>query len=488
VQILPHSFTYVTVSFTPPSISNYNIFLEAVLENVPSSVKNRSIFFEISGDGNLPRFTVVKPTVRNKKGQALMLFKRSVVNHSDTQQLVFSNDGTLATKINFHFYDPDSAFKIRPFIKDQDKSAATSGFVIKENKDSISSVIIQPGTQVHFKVTCTPRQVQTYQASLQLTVTDNQFEDTMIQMIGEGYMEDVVYENLHSIAGFDELDDEVIADEDVSALKCNSINFGDIYINDKKQLMFTLKNQSKNDCYRFEWPLVPGMASSTATNAQATNTNQNNPNAQQQQQQQQNANNPNDLSTNLAAVNSYLTFAPRVGHLHAGCAKDITVSFKSADPKTIRKELMSCQLVKINFEQPVNEVKDWDDRMTQIKWISEVVHTSNSLSGSMSSEQPILTNSAQQKHQQLNELSANLPGAVGQQANAAAPTATTTNKQIVRKKVIEVEPEPRHVRSDESVQPLELYVSANCDYCRFRCRTNAIRFKDTLMFQTRVFE
>lgn len=482
MQILPHSFTYATVSFTPPSISNYNIFLEAVLENVPSSVKNRSIFFEISGDGNLPRFTVVKPTVRNKKGQALMLFKRSVVNHSDTQQLVFSNDGTLATKINFHLYDPDSAFKIRPFIKDQDKSSATSGFVIKENKDSISSVIIQPGTQVHFKVTCTPRHVQTYQASLQLTVTDNQFEDTMIQMIGEGYMEDVVYENLHSMAGFDELDDEVIADEDVSALKCNSINFGDIYINDKKQLMFTLKNQSKTDCYRFEWPLVPVVASN-GTNPQQANTNQNSTNTQPPQQQQ-NANTSNDLSSNLAAVNSYLTFSPRVGHLHAGCAKDITISFKSADPKSIRKELMLCQLVKINFEQPINEVKDWDDRMTQIKWISEVVHTANSLNGSMSSEQPILTSSAQQQ-KQLNELGANLPGAIGQQTNAQS---TSNNKQIVRKKVIEVEPEPRHVRSDESVQPLELYVSANCDFCRFKCRTNAIRFKDTLMFQTRVFE
>jgi hydrocephalus-inducing protein len=455
--------------------------LEAVLENVPSSVKNRSIFFEISGDGNLPRFTVVKPTIRNKKGQTLMLFKRSVVNHSDTQQLVFSNDGTLATKINFHLYDPDSAFKIRPFIKDQDKESATSGIVIKENKENISSVIIQPGTQVYFKVTCTPRNVQTYQASLKLTVTDNQFEDTMVQLIGEGYMEDVIYENLHSIAGFDELEDEIISDEDVSALKCNSINFGDIYISDKKQLMFTLKNQSKTDCYRFEWPLLPGVLPS-ATNTQQTNPNPNAANTQPQQQQQ-NINNQNDLSSNLAAVNSYLTFSPRVGHLHAGCAKDITISFKSAEPKNIRKELMLCQLFKINFEQPINEVKDWDDRMTQIKWISEVVQTTNSLSGSISSEHPILTNSAQQK-QQLNDLGANLPGAVGQQTNGQ----TATNKQIVRKKVVEVEPEPRHVRSDESVQPLELYVSANCDYCRFKCRTNAIRFKDTLMFQTRVFE
>ena len=64
-------------------------------------------------------------------------------------------------------------------------------------------------------------------------------------MIGEGYMEDVIFENLHSLAGSNESEEDVLADEDVSALKCNSISFGDVYINEKKQLIFTMKNQSK---------------------------------------------------------------------------------------------------------------------------------------------------------------------------------------------------------------------------------------------------
>ena len=38
------------------------------------------------------------------------------------------------------------------------------------------------------------------------------------------------------------------------------------------------------------------------------------------------------------------------------------------------------------------------------------------------------------------------------------------------------------------VEALELFVTANCDYSKYRCKTNVIRFKDTLMFQTRVFE
>ncbi|RMZ93881.1 hydrocephalus-inducing -like protein, partial [Brachionus plicatilis] len=46
---------------------------------------------------------------------------------------------------------------------------------------------------------------------------------------------------------------------------------------------------------------------------------------------------------------------------------------------------------------------------------------------------------------------------------------------------------PKFTKSDETIQPLEIFVSANCDYSRYRCKTSSIRFKDTLMFQTRVY-
>jgi len=54
--------------------------------------------------------------------------------------------------------------------------------------------------------------------------------------------------------------------------------------------------------------------------------------------------------------------------------------------------------------------------------------------------------------------------------------------------VIEVEPEPRHQRSEEASSPLELFLSATCDYAKYKCRTGSVRFKDTLMLQTRVYE
>ncbi len=114
VQIAPHSAAYATVSFTPAAMQSYAAYFEASLENMPPTAKHRAIAFEVSGDGNLPRFTIAKPSLRNRKGQSLMLFRRTVLGAADSQQLVLANDGSLPAKVNFYLNDPDSAFKLKP--------------------------------------------------------------------------------------------------------------------------------------------------------------------------------------------------------------------------------------------------------------------------------------------------------------------------------------------------------------------------------------
>lgn len=182
--------------------------------------------------------------------------------------------------------------------------------------------------------------MQAYNASLQITVTDNQFEDTLVQLIGEGYLEDVTLDNLpnayltSSLASPDDPEaSDLLAEEDVAALKATSIHFGDCYVNERKQLLFTLKNMSKTQCYRFEW---------------AHN--------QQQQPQQPSTATAADQTTAAASLSSLVQFSPRVGHLHAGGVKDITVTFKSSEPRFLRKEIAQCLLTKIAFDQPIDEV------------------------------------------------------------------------------------------------------------------------------------
>lgn len=158
-------------------------------------------------------------------------------------------------------------------------------------------------------------------------------------------------------------------------------------------------------------------------------------------------------------------------------------------------------------------MKDWDDRMTIIKWINDFVLTSQNqpvLQDLNATAPHVVTNPAppaislpgrnsQASHVFGGALN-NQPtkGAVDLRNSSMVFTSTAASlpvqaapqiKQIVKKKVVEVEPEPKHTRSEDNVSSLlELLINANCDYCRYRCRVNSIRFKDTLMFQTRVYE
>lgn len=54
--------------------------------------------------------------------------------------------------------------------------------------------------------------------------------------------------------------------------------------------------------------------------------------------------------------------------------------------------------------------------------------------------------------------------------------------------MIETEPEPPYHEVPDTTRTLDLLVSANCDFCQYKCKTEHVHFKDTLMLQTRVYE
>ena len=53
--------------------------------------------------------------------------------------------------------------------------------------------------------------------------------------------------------------------------------------------------------------------------------------------------------------------------------------------------------------------------------------------------------------------------------------------------VVETEPEPAHTLLEDTARDVELRVSANADHAKYKCKIDAIHFRDTLMFQTRQF-
>ena len=66
-------------------------------------------------------------------------------------------------------------------------------------------------------------------------------------------------------------------------------------------------------------------------------------------------------------------------------------------------------------------------------------------------------------------------------------TGTRKAPRPAKKKVIEVEPEPPFTALENSTKEVELLISAVCDFAKYLCKEENIHFKDTLMFQTRVY-
>jgi len=57
-----------------------------------------------------------------------------------------------------------------------------------------------------------------------------------------------------------------------------------------------------------------------------------------------------------------------------------------------------------------------------------------------------------------------------------------------KKRVIETEPEPAYTEQPCSTCTLSLLVSATVDFCKYHLKEDRVLFRDTLMFQTRVYQ
>ncbi len=129
---------------------------------------------------------------------------------------------------------------------------------IPENKRyaHTASIIVKVGETATFDVTFSPNVAQRSIATVNLTVVDNQYEDSVVQMVGEGYHDDVTFDNIHSVLQPTDPEQEegAMAEDDIPAARSNHIAFGDCGINEPRTLSFSLTNHSSTDCVRFQWP------------------------------------------------------------------------------------------------------------------------------------------------------------------------------------------------------------------------------------------
>ena len=152
-----------------------------------------------------------------------------------------------------------------------------------------------------------------------------------------------------------------------------------------------------------------------------------------------------------------ISFSPSLGHIKPMASKDITVTFKAqTSPECLTAQRIAAKICKIQFAHPLCDIVDWDDRMKSVQWVNVAPPRPPSLESSGTSS--VLKQSTT--------------------ARVATPA---------KKKVIETDPEPAHSVIDDSHRDLEVLVSAMADFTKYECSIKEVRFKDTLMYQTKAF-
>ncbi|XP_068027028.1 hydrocephalus-inducing protein homolog [Melanerpes formicivorus] len=194
----------------------------------------------------------------------------------------------------------------------------------EERKPHTASLLLQRGQTAEFEVVFKPTLAQRLEGKLHLSVLDNPSETT-IRLLGEGYEDDFTLDNIQGLVADREeqnLPESSLEEDSLEADPGDHIQFGFCPVGTPCTVTFTIANRSRGQALRFQWLPEPPFH-----------------------------------------------FCPQVGHLHAGCVKDITVTLRSEVEVTFKKHPVKCQVSRISFQLPPEEVPDWDDSLHATKWV-----------------------------------------------------------------------------------------------------------------------
>lgn len=83
----------------------------------------------------------------------------------------------------------------------------------------MASVIIGIGETASFDVTYQPTKTLRSKGIVRLAVVDNQYEDSIVQLVGESYEDEICLDNVHSLISIDqELQEGNMADDNVTGI------------------------------------------------------------------------------------------------------------------------------------------------------------------------------------------------------------------------------------------------------------------------------
>ena len=166
---------------------------EAVVVDSPVPARQRTLAFEVQGEGILPQVSILKPTLRDENGNLMLVFKRTLVGVTHCLPIVLKNDSTIAVTAVLE-PDGNESFTLLPAQPHQQDGAVSRPAPVSEQ--------LEVGQTAEVVVTFNPKSTGRHVGSVRLRIKDNQFENIPIALIGEGYQDDISVENIRAL-GFE---------------------------------------------------------------------------------------------------------------------------------------------------------------------------------------------------------------------------------------------------------------------------------------------
>ncbi|GMF21897.1 unnamed protein product [Phytophthora lilii] len=177
-EIPPLEHRFVSVYFRPTTIALFHATFRGKVDDSPpqSNLSDKLLEFEMRGEGTMPCVTVTEPTNRNSSGALVLDFGRVRISKAKDMRLALRNDGILPATVLFSIQtNPSFLFAL-----------------------GNGSVVVPPKANETLTLQFRPQKAHDEPTSsqLKLTVQNNPFEETTFKLLGTGYREDLVFEDL----------------------------------------------------------------------------------------------------------------------------------------------------------------------------------------------------------------------------------------------------------------------------------------------------
>ncbi|XP_017794375.1 PREDICTED: hydrocephalus-inducing protein homolog [Habropoda laboriosa] len=335
-QIPPMSYKMFTVSFTPHSIETFEGTLEATVD-LPSQLEADQLFIKLIGESCVPEVAITEPA-HGARERPTLNFARTLIDECSCRHFAVENVGFIRSKVIVEIdEDQSNVFNFSACSDTQPLLQTWEGYC-DEPHDKCTVVRLSPGNTARFKTTFSPNKTGKHTGKIRLHVVDNPYENLLINLDGECYVESIVLDGLPledtkrriSTGNRDSQRLRRVSLKQNSLTSASSsmifavsltyiLDYGLCFISKMYKKTFKIVNKSTDRWFRFQWSVHP-----------------------------------------------HVVFVPSIGHIKYLTCKEIVATFLAAEPTNHLNVRIECSLFEIIVEDPTDAA--WDDRQTEVRW------------------------------------------------------------------------------------------------------------------------